>query len=150
MLRTLLAPTFLAPTLLALVMMLRLQPAQAQEAVPAPDRDAVQSVIRQQMDAFQHGDGTRAFSFAAPGIQQQFGTADHFIAVVRHAYQPVYAPRSVDFTAATATDGAVMQSVELIGPDGLAYTAVYTMEHEPDGSWRIAACVLLESRRFGA
>lgn len=138
-------------SLLVMAMMLGLlRPACAQEAVPSPDRDAVQSVIRQQIDAFQHGDGVRAFGFAAPGIQRQFGTADHFMAVVRDAYQPVYAPRSVDFTTATAADGAVMQSVELIGPDGLAYTAVYTMEHEPDGSWRIAACVLLEGRRFGA
>ncbi len=42
-----------------------------------------------------------------------------------------------------------MQMVELTGPDGLAYTARYTMEHEADGSWRISGCHLLESRRLG-
>ena len=127
------------------------QSGSAQDAgVSADDRAGVRSVIQQQMDAFHREDAAGAFAFAAPGIQQQFGSPEHFMAVVRHAYQPVYAPRSVDFTDISINDGAVMQSVELIGPDGLAYTALYTMEHETDGSWRIAACVLVESRRLGA
>ena len=139
-------------TILALLTMAALVPPAAADepTLDGPGRAAVESVIRQQIDAFRRDDGPSAFGFAAPGIQRQFGSPDRFMEIVRHAYPPVYAPRSVDFTGITMDDGAVMQSVELIGPDGLAYTAIYTMEHEADGSWRIAACVLLESKRFGA
>ena len=142
-------------SVLRLVMMVALlswaQPATADTpGLPAQDQAAVEAVIRQQMAAFQRNDAPGAFAFAAPGIQRKFGDARTFLETVRHVYQPVYAPRSVDFTRTSQEDGAVMQYVELIGPDGLAYTALYTMEREADGSWRIAGCELLESKRFGS
>jgi len=113
------------------------------------DRSAVQGVIRQQLDAFRRDDAPGAFALASPGIQQMMIDPDHFLAIVRHAYQPVYAPRAVEFTTLSDDTGAVVQMVELIGPDGMAYTAVYSMEREDDGTWRISGCVLLESKRTG-
>ena len=71
------------------------------------------------------------------------------MAMVRRGYGPVYRPRSVEFGALQDESGQIVQLVELIGPDGQAYTARYTMERETDGSWRISACELLESRRVG-
>jgi ketosteroid isomerase-like protein len=127
--------------------------AVAQDASPAlgaADRDAIQQTIRRQMDAFQHDDASGAFAFAAPGTQQRFADAATFLEMVRRAYQPVYHPRGVDFTKLSTPDGEVVQSVELIGPDGAAYTALYTMEREADGSWRIIACMLVPSQRVGA
>ena len=120
-------------------------------AQPSPaDEAAIHSVIAGQIDAFRHDDAGAAFGFAAPAIQGLFGTPDKFLGMVRHGYPAVYRPRSVDFTSLAEEDGAIVQHVELIGPDGLAYTARYTMEREADGSWRISACELLESRRLGA
>ena len=84
------------------------------------------------------------------GIQGMFGSPGNFLAMVQRGYRPVYRPRSVDFTTLADGNGEIVQLVELIGPDGLAYTARYTMEHEADGSWRISGCQLLESRRLGA
>jgi hypothetical protein len=128
--------------------------ARAQDAnLPAlgkADRDAVEHTIRGQMDAFQHDDASGAFAFASPGTQQRFGDAHTFIDMVRNAYQPVYRPRGVEFTTLETRDGAVVQSVALIGPDGAAYTALYTMEHEANGSWRIVACMLVSSQLVGA
>jgi hypothetical protein len=40
--------------------------------------------------------------------------------------------------------------VDLIGPDGEAATALYAMEQEPDGSWRIAGCMLLHSEQLSS
>ena len=37
-----------------------------------------------------------------------------------------------------------MQRVELVGPDGHGATALYTMEREADGTWRISGCSLVE------
>ena len=110
---------------------------------------AIHTVINGQIDAFRRDDAPGAYAYAAPGIQGIFPSPADFLAMVQRGYQPVYRPRSVDFTSLREVDGAMVQDVELTGPDGLAYTARYTMEHEADGSWRISACELLESHRVG-
>ncbi len=113
------------------------------------DQTAIQAVISRQIDAFRHDNAAAAFGYATPELQTMFGSAAHFMDMVQHGYAPVYRPRSVGFGALTDQDGQVVQFVELIGPDGLAYTARYTMQRQDDGTWRIGACELLESRRVG-
>ncbi len=138
----------LATLLLCAVLAL---PAGAETTSVSPaDRGAIRSVITRQMEAFKRDDAPGAFAFAAPRVQATFGDAAHFIAIVRHAYMPVYRPHSVEFTGLTSEDGGIVQKVELVGPDGAPKTAYYTMEREPDGSWRIAACTLVDSTRVGA
>ena len=127
-----------------------LGPAAASAAPSATDEAAIHTVITGQIDAFRRDDADGAFAFAAPGIQGMFGSPGNFLQMVQHGYPPVYHPRSVDFTSLTEEDGVIVQLVELIGPDGLAYTARYTVERQPDGTWRISSCQLLESRRLGA
>ena len=123
--------------------------ARAELAMSSRDVAAIQSVITSQVDAFRHDDAGRAFSYAAPSTQGVFGTAQNFLDMVRRGYQPVYRPRAMEFAALAQDDAGIVQSVELTGPDGLFYTARYTMEREADGSWRIVACALLQSRRLG-
>ncbi len=119
-------------------------------AVPGPaDEAAIHTVITSQLEAFRRDDADGAFAFAAPNIQGMFGNPANFLAMVQRGYPPVYRPRSVDFGALSEHDGEIVQLVELTGPDAVAYTARYTMEHEADGSWRIGGCQLLESRRLG-
>ncbi|MBU6499199.1 MAG: DUF4864 domain-containing protein [Rhodospirillales bacterium] len=133
---------------LALVVMAALAgPAQAQSAA---DRTAIEHVIAGQIGAFRKDDGPAAFAYAAPDLQMMFGDAASFMRMVRQAYRPVYRPRSFAFGALVRSGGALVQRVELIGPDGKPRTALYTMEHEPDGSWRIAACRLIASEALGA
>ena len=126
------------------------RPLGAEEVtVSAPDQAAIRSVITSQITAFQHDDAAGAFGYAAPSTQGVFGTPDNFLDMVRRGYAPVYRPRSVEFSTAGQTETGVIQNVELVGPDGLAYVARYTMEREADGSWRIVACEILQSRRLG-
>lgn len=120
-------------------------------ALSAQDRDTIQHVIQNQMEAFRHDDGPAAFAFASPGIQAQFGgDPDTFMAMVRRGYQPVYRPRSSAFGPVTTDGGQVVQRVEVVGPDGASRGALYFMEHESDGSWRISGCVLTDSPSVGA
>jgi DNA-binding transcriptional LysR family regulator len=137
--------------LLAAVMLVGMSaPAFAEAGTSDVDRQAIEQTIRGQMNAFQRDDAAGAFAFAAPGTQHRFGDAETFLEMVRRGYPPVYRPHGVDFTKLTTEDGEVLQSVELIGPDGAPYTALYTMEHEADGQWRIVACMLIPSQRVGA
>jgi hypothetical protein len=103
---------------------------------------AIHAVIGQQIEAFRHDDAPGAYALASPHIQALFGSADGFMAMVKRAYQPVYRPQSVTFGALATEDGKLTQTVQLVGPDGRAAEAHYTMEREPDGSWRIDGCTL--------
>jgi hypothetical protein len=132
---------------LALVIGLIAGVAQAQSPT---ERAAIQSVITLQLEAFQHDDAPAAFAQASPMIQGMFGTPGNFITMVQNGYPPVYRPRQSAFGPLVSEDGQVIQKVELVGPDGRAYLALYTMERQADGSWKINGCTLTESESVGA
>ena len=135
---------------LALCAATRLGWAQVPSDPSAADRAAIRSVIARQIEAFRRDDAETAFGFAAPGIQQQFGTPGRFLDMVRRAYPAVHRPRAMEFTGLRLGEGAVVQEVELVGPDGALQLALYTMEWDAAGAWRIAACTLVPSARLGA
>jgi len=108
------------------------------------DRADIQALIGRQIDAFRHDDGTAAYSYAAPTIKRIFPTVDGFMAMVRNTYQPVYRPQSVTFGPLVATPLGIIQKVFLVGPDGKNYVALYTLQRQPDGSWLINGCSLVE------
>jgi hypothetical protein len=116
--------------------------AWGQPYLSGPDAAAVREVIEAQLDAFRRDDAQRAFSFAAPGIRQIFGTAENFIQMVRTSYAVVYRPQSVKFERFEVLDDEVFQPVRLTDAQGQAWIALYAMERQPDGSWRINGCQL--------
>ena len=116
----------------------------AQAELGAGDVQTIRRVIEQQIDAFKRDDATGAYSFAAPSIQKIFPTAEIFMRMVRQGYQPVYRPRSYAFDELTRIEGKIIQPVRVVGPDGLPVTALYIMERQPDGSWKIGGCVLTQ------
>ena len=120
------------------------------ELSPA-DQTAIHQVIQQQLDAFRHDDGAAAFAEASPGIRAQFGEdADSFMSMVRRAYQPVYRPRSTAFGTLINQGGQIVQTLEITGQGGGDHEALYFMEHEADGQWRISGCVLTNNHSVGA
>ncbi len=113
------------------------------EPLGAGDRQAIRSIIQSQLDAFQRDDGHEAFSYASPGIRQMFQTAEIFMGMVRGGYAAVYRPRAVEFLETLVKDGRTIQMMRVVGPDGVAVIAMYTMQRQPDGTWRISGVVLL-------
>jgi hypothetical protein len=129
--------------LILLVWLPWMPPAGAAEAVAGGDQQAIRAVIEGQIDAFRRDDAAAAFGFAAPGIQAMFGTAENFLHMVRTGYGAVYRPREVEFRALVTVAEVPVQQVLVIGPDGKAMIALYTMERQPDGVWRIGGCSLV-------
>ena len=111
----------------------------------AGDEESIRGVISDQMAAFRRDDAAGAYSFATPKIQQQFGNADIFLEMVRTGYRAVYRPSSVEFLELVTVEGQLVQRVYVIGPDGRPRIALYIMERQPDGSWKIDGCILTES-----
>lgn len=133
--------TFLVVLLVSLSGMF---PARAQTAAPAPavEGAAFAEVIESQIAAFSRDDGAAAFALASPDIRRRLVTAERFMAMVRARFQPVYRPRSYSFGAPAMVEGIPVQPLRVIGPDGRGMVALYRMERQADGSWRIAGVTL--------
>jgi hypothetical protein len=135
----------MAGPLIAGGMWLARSPVNAQSGpLTEHDRAAFREIISRQIEAFRADDGERAFSYASPGVRQMFGSAESFMTMVRSGYRPVYRPQSFRFGAVETLDELYVQRVRLIGPDGAKVVALYMMERQPDGTWRIAGCYLVE------
>jgi uncharacterized protein DUF4864 len=115
--------------------------ARAQGVAPE-DARAIRAVIEAQLDAFRHDDGPRAFSYATAEIRETFGTPESFMEMVRGQYAVVYRPRSVLFDAPRLVEGEVVQPVRFTDAGGHAWIALYPMQREADGTWRINGCHL--------
>jgi hypothetical protein len=111
-------------------------------AATADDIGAAQSIIRAQEEAFARDDGATAYSFASPALQNYFRSPDGFMSMVRSGYAPVYRHRSFAFGEARIVDGKILQEVQIVDADGVAWDALYTLETQADGSLKISACIL--------
>jgi hypothetical protein len=107
---------------------------------------AIQQVINEQLKALKAGDGTKAWTYSVPGIRQQFGTPERFLRMVREGYSALLEARSSTFLqGAVLVDGATIQPLQLVLPDNTVLVALYQMEKQKDGRWRIAGCVIAPS-----
>lgn len=124
--------------------LLFLSSARADDLTPQ-DKTAVQQVLSGQLDAFKSGNGPLAYSFAAPIITGIFPTAENFMAMVKRGYGPLYTNQQYSFGAAAIdSSGRLTQHVTVTAGDGKRYEAVYALQKQPDGSWKIAGCTLVE------
>jgi hypothetical protein len=66
--------------------------------------------------------------------------------MVRNGYRPVYRPSRFTFGEVTEeVRGRPTQQVTIIDENGKAWSALYVFERQPDGSWKIIGCSLLQS-----
>ena len=65
--------------------------------------------------------------------------------MVQRSYAPVYRHKSFEFGEARVSGGKIAQHVHIIDATGEAWEALYTLEHQPDGSLKIVGCVLLKA-----
>ena len=105
---------------------------------------AIRKTISQQLAALRAGDGGRAFGYASPAIQAQFGDAQTFLDMVRASYSPLLGARYTEFLEGAVIDGVIVQPLRLIAPDNTVLVALYTMERQKSG-WRISGCQLAPS-----
>jgi Domain of unknown function (DUF4864) len=110
----------------------------------ASDKDEIKSVIENQLNAFAADDGSKAYSYAAPIVQRAFPTVEVFMNMVTKGYPPVYRNTSRIFGDVFQDGlGRPAMRVVLTGQDGKRYEAIYSMEKQQDGTWKISGCVVL-------
>jgi hypothetical protein len=110
--------------------------------LPTEDVADIRNIILRQLNAFRDDDAEKAFSYAAPEIRRIFKTPEMFLHMVRKSYQSVYRPQSFAFKTIKRIDGNIVQPLAVVGPSGVSEMALYIMEQQPDGSWKIGACIM--------
>ncbi len=135
--------TLIALSFLALIAWSLSLPAQT---VTDAEAQEFQRIITSQLNAFNADDGAAAYGFAAPAIKRMFPSPEIFMSMVQKGYPPVYRRQSYSFgRIGNEMGGAPTQHVTIIDVNGKAWTALYAMERQPDGSWRIVGCQLVEA-----
>ena len=114
-------------------------------ALDEGERAAVQGIVRSQAEAISRDDAAGAYSFAAPAIQRMFPTPEVFLEMVRRGYAPVYRNRSFELGELRDSGGIAALAAHIVDLEGVAWDALYTLEKQDDGSWRITSCVLLKA-----
>ena len=113
--------------------------------LPDGDWTAIKALIAEQLAALKAGDGSKAFTYASPGIREQFGNAGTFLEMVRTSYGALISARYTEFLEGAVIEGRVIQPLRLVGADNSVLVALYTMERQPTGGWKIAGCILAPS-----
>ncbi len=112
---------------------------------PAADRAQFEQIISNQIAAFRADDAKTAYSFASPSVKSKFTSSSIFMAMVRSGYPAVYRAQSFRFKGLSSELGDPTQRVELVGPKGGTWLALYGFQKQPDGSWRISAVVITKA-----
>ena len=111
----------------------------------ADDVSTAQGVIRAQEQAFVRGDASAAYSYAAPAIKEIFPAPDIFMSMVQNGYAPVYRHKSFEFGEGKVEGSSIAQRVHIVDANGEAWEALYTLEQQADGSYKITGCTLLKA-----
>lgn len=117
----------------------------AQETLAPADWNAIRAVVTDQRDAIVAGDARRAYAYAAPGIRARFGDPATFLAMIRASYAQLADARDARLLDGAVIEGRVIQPLQLVMPDNAVWVALYTMERQRNGHWRISGCVLAPS-----
>lgn len=112
-------------------------------ATTESDTNAIHRVIQNQLRALQQGDGPAAFGLSTPALKARFREAGEFMRMVRRNYQAIYRSNQISFGKLDDVAGLKVQHVVLVDADGNAHAALFVMEHERDGKWRVASCFLV-------
>jgi Domain of unknown function (DUF4864) len=132
------------------LMIFALAPAKA-DMPSAAETAEFQRIISEQIAAFNTDDGAKAYGFAAPMIQQSFPAPEAFMAMVKSGYPQVYRQKEFHFEEAIEdATGRPGQKVAITDLGGKSWIALYSMEKQADGTWRINGCYLLPAPGVGA
>ncbi len=86
------------------------------------------AIVERQFEAFARDDAEAAYALADPEIKEKFGDADHFLAMVRELYPPVYRHRSVEFGAFEESGDEASLKATLVDGDSVEWTALYSFK----------------------
>ena len=113
------------------------------------DPKEIQSVIDQQLEAFQADDFAGAMEFASPGLKRYFKTPGNFQQMVTKGYPMVWRFKSVQYLESRVEAGVHWQRVMIRDLQGDIHVLDYRMTETEEG-WRINGVQILDSDDYTA
>ena len=116
-------------------------------AAPLPPDDVamIQEAIRGQLHALSEDDADSAFELTSPSIRSQMGSPENFLRLIKEEYGPIYRHLVVIFSAPQALGDAIIQIVRLTDRESRVWLAIYNMQRDMTGNWKIDGCQLLQT-----
>ena len=121
----------------------------AATAVFAQDSDAIETVIGNQLDAFNDRDISEAWQYASPNIKRMFGDPGNFGMMVQRGYPMVWDNADVRFLELRDLGGMIWQKVMVRDAQGGLHILDYQMVETPQG-WQINGVQVLPAPDVGA
>lgn len=112
-----------------------------------PARDGMREAIESQIDAFRRDDAAAAFALMAGDVRRRFSDPNHFLHVVRSAYEPLHRSASIVFLGRRTAGDEIVQQLLVKQEGGTWWFALYRMRRE-DGAWKSSGCVLVPTRGY--
>lgn len=119
--------------------------AQAIDDITTADAIAIHQVVQSQLDALSNDDAASAFDLATSEKRMLIGSPDNFLRLIREEYNPIYRYQRAIFSRPEVVDGDAAQMVRVTDGYGRVWVAIFWMQQENDGNWRIDGCQLLET-----
>ncbi len=116
-------------------------------AAPLPPDDVlmIQEAIRGQLHALSEDDADSAFELTSPSIRSQIGSPENFLRIIKEEYAPIYRHLMVIFSAPQTLGDAIIQIVRLTDRESRVWLAIYNMQRDMTGNWKIDGCQLLQT-----
>jgi len=105
------------------------------------DLSQTQTIIENQIKAFQNKNAELAFSFAAPIIKLKFNNSEDFMNMVESYYEPVFNPKQYYFIDSKYFEGSIYHNLQIISQTNVSYLATYSLIKD-NNEWKISGCAL--------
>ncbi len=109
------------------------------------DAREIQEAVQTQLDALAVDDAAAAFEMATPAKRMLIGSPAHFMDIIREQYPAIYRYLGAIFSQPEVLDGIVVQTVWVTSGDRHVWLAIFGMERDENGRWKIDGCELLET-----
>lgn len=106
---------------------------------------AVREVVHLQINALADDDAEKAYSLTTSATQQLLGSPNNLLSFIKDEFAPIYRPRHAMFQETEIIGQHALQIVQLIDSSGLIWIAIYQVELETDGKWKVDGCRLFET-----
>lgn len=117
--------------------------AAAIDAITTADAIAIREAVATQLVALSNDDASGAFALTSEGKRQLIGTPDNFLRMMKEEYNPLYRHLGTIFSQPEVVDGDAVQVVRVTDGAGKVWLAMFWMQQEDDGTWKIDGCHLL-------
>lgn len=136
---------FFAMLILLSGLALPLSSAAAVNEVSQEDQLAIKTVVASQLAALADDNADAAFALATADTRSRLRNSDIFLQIIKQQFTPIYRHQRALFSPPEVIAGRMVQIVRLTDSESSVWLAIYQMQKESDGQWKIAGCRLIET-----